>query len=87
MPFPFSVSLKEKFVAAKEKLSTTKGKLIAAGFVGFNAVNAAAADVAIAADGTVSGTIDPKTFMGMAGVVVALLGVIYGVKKGLSLLR
>lgn len=78
-----------KFLTAlKEKLSTAKGKLVAAGFIGLNSINAAAADaVAIGADGSVTGSIDPKTFMGLATVVVALLGVIYGVKAGIRLLR
>lgn len=67
--------------------STVKGKVATAGFIVLNTVWAVAADVAIGADGSVTGSIDPKTFMGLAGVVVALLGVIYGVKKGLSLLK
>lgn len=45
------------------------------------------ADVTIGADGAVSGSLDKGTFMGIAGVVVTLLGVIFGVKRGLSLLR
>ena len=71
----------------KEKLSNAKGKLVVAGFIGLNAINAAAADVAIGSDGAVTGSIDPKTFFGMATVVAALLGVIYGVKAGIRLLR
>ena len=68
--------------------STVKGKVATAVAVcSICAMNAAAADVAIGADGAVTGSIDPKTFMGLAGVVVALLGVIYGVKRGLSLLK
>ena len=67
--------------------STVKGKVATAGFIALNSVGAVAADVAIGADGSVTGSIDPKTFMGLAGVVVALLGVIYGVKRGLSLLK
>ena len=71
----------------KEKLSNAKGKLVAAGFIGLNTINAVASDVAIGSDGVVTGSIDPKTFFGMATVVVALLGVIYGVKAGIRLLR
>ena len=44
----------------KEKLSNAKGKLVAAGFIGLNTVNAVAADVAIGSDGAVTGSIDPK---------------------------
>ena len=69
-------------------LSTAKGKITtAAAVVSVCAMNAAAAGVAIGADGSVTGDIDPKTFFGMATVVVALLGVIYGVKAGIRLLR
>ena len=75
------------FATLKEKLSNAKGKLVAAGFIGLNTINAVAADVAIGSDGAVTGSIDPKTFFGMATVVVALLGVIYGVKAGIRLLR
>ena len=71
----------------KEKLSNAKGKLVVAGFIGLNTINAFAADVAIGSDGAVTGSIDPKTFFGMATVVAALLGVIYGVKAGIRLLR
>ena len=68
--------------------STVKGKVATVGFIALNTVGAFAADaVAIGADGSVTGSIDPKSFMGLAGVVVALLGVIYGVKRGLSLLK
>ena len=77
-----------KFLTAlKEKLSNAKGKLVTAGFIGLNTINAVAADVAIGSDGAVTGSIDPKTFFGMATVVAALLGVIYGVKAGIRLLR
>ncbi len=70
-----------------EKLSAFKSKaFVAASVIGFSAVSAMA-DVTIAADGTVGGSLDKGTFMGIAGVVVSLLGVIFGVKKGLSLLR
>lgn len=69
-------------------LSTAKGKITTAvAVVSICAMNAAAAGVAIGSDGTVTGDIDPKTFFGMATVVVALLGVIYGVKAGIRLLR
>ena len=70
-------------------LSTAKGKITTAvAVVSVCAMNAAAATgVAIGADGSVTGDIDPKTFMGLATVVVALLGVIYGVKAGIRLLR
>ena len=70
-----------------EKLSAFKSKVVvAAGVLGFSAVSAMA-DVTIGADGAVSGSLDKGTFMGIAGVVVTLLGVIFGVKRGLSLLR
>lgn len=75
------------FATLKENLSNAKGKLVVAGFIGLNTINAFAADVAIGSDGAVTGSIDPKTFFGMATVVVALLGVIYGVKAGIRLLR
>jgi hypothetical protein len=69
-------------------LSTAKGKISTAlAIASIGAMNAAAAGVAIGADGAVTGDIDPKTFFGMATVVVALLGVIYGVKAGIRLLR
>lgn len=70
-----------------EKLSAFKSKaFVAASVIGFSAVSAMA-DVTIGADGAVSGSLDKGTFMGIAGVVVTLLGVIFGVKRGLSLLR
>ena len=69
-------------------LSTMKGKITTAATIcSISAMNAAAAGVTIGSDGAVSGEIDKATFMGLAGVVVALLGVIFGVKKGLALLR
>ena len=65
-----------------------KGKITTAATIcSISAMNAAAAGVTIGSDGAVSGEIDKATFMGLAGVVVALLGVIFGVKKGLALLR
>lgn len=68
-------------------LSTMKGKITTvAAICSISAMNAAAG-VTIGSDGAVSGEIDKATFMGLAGVVVALLGVIFGVKKGLALLR
>lgn len=67
--------------------STVKGKVATAGFIALNTVGAVAADVAIGADGAVTGSIDPKTFMGMATVVVGILGIIFGVKAGIRLLR
>lgn len=69
-------------------LSTAKSKLATVcAVVSISAMNLAAAPVAISADGTVSGDLDPKTFMGLASVVVALLGIIFAVKAGLRLLR
>lgn len=69
-------------------LSTVKGKLVTALCASsVFAMTAAAEAVKISADGAVTGDIDPKTFMGMATVVVALLGVIYGVKRGIALLK
>ena len=70
-----------------EKLSAFKSKaVVAVSIVSVSAVSAMA-DVTIGADGAVSGSLDKGTFMGIAGVVVTLLGVIFGVKRGLSLLR
>ncbi len=70
-----------------EKLSAFKSKaFVAASILGLSAVSAMA-DVTIAADGTVSGSLDKGTFMGIAGIVATLLGVIFGVRRGLSLLR
>ena len=70
-----------------EKLSAFKSKaVVAVSIVSLSAVSAMA-DVTIGADGAVSGSLDKGTFMGIAGVVVTLLGVIFGVKRGLSLLR
>lgn len=69
-------------------LSTAKGKLVTALCASsVFAMTAAAEAVKISADGTVSGDLDPKTFMGIATVVAALLGVIFAVKAGLRLLR
>ncbi|WP_298082942.1 hypothetical protein [uncultured Campylobacter sp.] len=70
-----------------EKLSAFKSKaVVAVSIVSLSAVSAMA-DVTIGADGAVSGSLDKGTFMGIAGVVVTLLGVIFGVKRGLALLR
>ena len=70
----------------KEFLSSGKAKVLTLAGVGLVATNAMA-DVTIAADGTVSGSLDKGTFMGIAGIVATLLGVIFGVRRGLSLLR
>lgn len=68
-------------------LSTFKGKLITVGFVGLNAINAMAAGVAIGADGAVTGDLELKTFMGMAGLVIVALGAMWAVKQGLRLIK
>lgn len=72
----------------KEKASIVKSKVLVVGSaVAFSAVNAFAEVTIDPGTGAVSGSLDKGTFMGIAGVVVTLLGVIFGVKRGLSLLR
>lgn len=78
----------KKLSFLKEKLCSAKAKLYLASCVGFSAMSASAAGIAIdPATGAVTGDLDKATFMGIAGVVVTLLGIIFGVKKGLGLLR
>ena len=51
-------------------------------------MSASAAGIALdPATGAVSGDLDKTTFFGVAGAVLVLLGVMFGVKKGLALLR
>lgn len=78
----------KKLSFLKEKLCSAKSKLFLASCVGFSAMSASAAGIAIdPATGAVTGDLDKATFMGVAGAVLVLLGVIFGVKKGLGLLR
>ncbi|WP_298987302.1 hypothetical protein [uncultured Campylobacter sp.] len=78
----------KKLSFLKEKLCSAKAKLCSAVCVGFSAMSASAAGIAIdPATGAVTGDLDKATFMGVAGAVLVLLGVIFGVKKGLGLLR
>lgn len=78
----------KKLSFLKEKLCSAKAKLYLTSCVGFSAMSASAAGIAIdPATGAVSGDLDKTTFMGVAGAVLVLLGVIFGVKRGLSLLR
>lgn len=67
-------------------LSTAKGKLVTAGFIGLNAVNAFAAP-AMSNTGEVTGTLELNSFMGMAGLVVVASGAMWAVKRGLSLIK
>ncbi|GEM_PF-1199821 len=78
----------KKLSFLKEKLCSAKSKLYLASCVGFSAMNASAAGIALdPATGAVSGDLDKTTFFGVAGAVLVLLGVMFGVKKGLALLR
>lgn len=78
----------KKLSFLKEKLCSAKAKLYLASCVGFSAMSASAAGIALdPATGAVSGDLDKTTFFGVAGAVLVLLGVMFGVKKGLSLLR
>jgi hypothetical protein len=78
----------KKLSFLKEKLCSAKAKLYLASCVGFSAMSASAAGIALdPATGAVSGDLDKTTFFGVAGAVLVLLGVMFGVKKGLALLR
>lgn len=78
----------KKLSFLKEKLCSAKTKLYLASCVGFSAMSASAAGIALdPATGAVSGDLDKTTFFGVAGAVLVLLGVMFGVKKGLALLR
>ena len=78
----------KKLSFLKEKLCSAKSKVFLASCVGFSAMSASAAGIALdPATGAVSGDLDKTTFFGVAGAVLVLLGVMFGVKKGLSLLR
>ena len=69
-------------------LSSAKSKVLASvAVVSALSINALAAGMTMAADGTVSGTPDIGPFMGIAGAIIGVLAVVFAVKKGFSLLR
>lgn len=78
----------KKLSFLKEKLCSAKAKLYLASCVGLSAMSASAAPITLdPATGAVSGDLDKATFLGVAAAVLVLLGVMFGVKRGLSLLR
>lgn len=71
-----------------KSLSSAKIKVLAGvAVVSASAMNAFAAGMTMAADGTVSGTPDIGPFMGIAGAIIGVLAIVFAVKKGFSLLR
>lgn len=78
----------KKLSFLKDKFCSAKAKFYLASCVGLSAMSASAAPIALdPATGAVSGDLDKTTFLGVAAAVLALLGVMFGVKKGLGLLR
>lgn len=69
------------------KIQNFKNKLVAGAIVGSVAASSAFADVTLSENGSVTGTLSTATFMGVAGLVITALAVIWAAKKGISLLR
>lgn len=68
-------------------MKVLKNKLLVVGSSLAVLANSAMADLAIAANGDVSGELNKGTFMGIATAVIVALGAFWAVKQGLRLIK
>lgn len=69
------------------KLSNSKAKVLTGVALASAFVSSAFADVTMATDGTVTGSLSTATFMGIAGLVITACAVMWAAKKGIALIR